>query len=382
MTVEAMQHAQNEALSDQASGRLDLAASAYARAIRIARRVYGVPTPDEFNLRNELVELESQRQRFDHALAIAKRTAALVDAAASCSHGSGFVRFRIRNLLALGGLRRLLGETSIDHPELEHALNLAREHLPRGDEDVLAATNNLAVAFKYCGRFDEALVLYRDALAAIEDDRSVVDPLALATLWHNLGGLYHSRGDLQDAEPASRRSWELALAALGPNHPRTHAESVAYAAVLDGLGRLDEAENRYRQALAFYKEFLGERHIETARVQHNLAALLVLKARWPEVRRLYLASAGIKKHLLGKASADLALTRVGIAGALVAMGRIPWARRMLCAARDALGRLVAADHPHLRLVDLRLADLPHGDPAPRQRAVPGTAWPASVAERE
>jgi tetratricopeptide (TPR) repeat protein len=375
-----MQRAQSEALSHLAAGRLDRAASAYARAIRAARRTFGVPSPDEINLRNELVDLESQRQRFDHALAIARRTAVLIDASASSSGGSDVVRFGIRNLIALGGLRRILGETSIDHPELERALALAKDHLPRGDADALVATNNLAVAYKYCGRFDEALILYRDALATLEDD-SRVDPLTLATLWHNLGGLHHSRGDLQAAEPASRRSWELALDALGPDHPRTHAESVAYAAVLDGIGRFDEAEARYRQALAFYLECLGERHVETSRVQHNLAALLVLKGRWPEVRRLYLSAATTKKRLLGKSSADLALTRVGLAGALASMGRIAWARRMLVAARDALSRLVTADHPHLRLVDQRIADLPRVELSSRRSRMQDAARLGTESER-
>lgn len=377
-----MQRAQAEASSEQAEGRLEGAASAYLRAIRAARRAYGTPSPDEMNLRNELVDVECERQRFDRALSIARRTAVLLEAATAWSENAQFVRFRIRNLVAVGGLRRLMGETSTDHPELARALDLARTHLPPGDADVLVATNNLAVAYKYCGRFDEALTLYRNAIAVVETVQPAIDQLAVATLWHNLGGLHHSRGDLHAAESASRRGWELALEALGPDHPRTHAESVAYAAVLDGIGRLDEAENRYRQALACYKEFFGERHIETARVQHNLAALLVLKERWPEVRRLYLAAAATKKRLLGKSSADLALTRVGLAGALAAMGRIAWARRALGAAREVLSGHVTSDHPHLRLIDQRLTDLACVEPAPRRSGMPDAAALGSVAERQ
>jgi hypothetical protein len=74
------------------------------------------------------------------------------------------------------------------------------------------------------------------------------DSLEATTLYHNIGGILHAKGDFLAAEQAGRKSWEILRRLLGEGDPRTQMDAVAYAAILDGLGRYEESETLYRGA--------------------------------------------------------------------------------------------------------------------------------------
>src|SRR6185503_12076061 len=81
---------------------------------------------------------------------------------------------------------------------------------------------------------------------------------SVAVIHHNLGGLFHARGDFAAGEPHARKAWELRRAAFGDEHPDTVADGAALAGVLDGLGRYAESEPHYRRALAVFGRLYGE----------------------------------------------------------------------------------------------------------------------------
>ena len=91
---------------------------------------------------------------------------------------------------------------------LREALVVAEESLGDSDPDVVTALNALGILHKYTGRFDEADAFYERAIRLAErvnpDDQSL-----LATLFHNIGGLAHARGDHAAGEAPARRSVEL-----------------------------------------------------------------------------------------------------------------------------------------------------------------------------
>src|SRR5207237_3169836 len=109
------------------------------------------------------------------------------------------------------------------------------ERYPGSDDlAVAAAANELGVLYKYMARFDEAEALYRRALRIVESCRGA-DDVEAATLWHNLGGVEHSRGRYALAEPAARRAAEIRSRALGIDHPAVAADQAALAAILSDL---------------------------------------------------------------------------------------------------------------------------------------------------
>src|SRR5207302_1865868 len=106
----------------------------------------------------------------------------------------------------------------------------------------------LGTVYKDAGRYDEAEALYRRALTIARPDG-----VAAASLWHNLAGLDHARGQYAAGEPAARRSVALRTAAVGPQHPSVAADQAALASLLAGQGKYAEAEALYREALSVFE---------------------------------------------------------------------------------------------------------------------------------
>lgn len=147
----------------------------------------------------------------------------------------------------LGGLHaqanrlREQGRYAESEALFRRALELAERLFDEDDVRLVSLLNNFAVLGKYSGNFDEAETCYRRALA-IAEKHPGENQVEVATLYHNLGGLAHARGDYENGEPLARRAVEIRAALLGPDHPHTLADPVAWARLLDGLKRYDETE--------------------------------------------------------------------------------------------------------------------------------------------
>ncbi len=271
------------------------------KALRLRERDCGGSSPELADLLNDLAEIELERQKFAEALAFAER-------AQSIERASGTtVRTRMKTLALAGAIRRIQGDYAHAQRDLQQALAISVAEFGGRSEETAEAQNNLAVLYKYWGRFPEGLKLYRQALKsmiAIHGEQS----LPSATVYHNLGGILHARGDFAEAEKPARKAWEISRNLLGENDARTMLDATAYAGVLDGLKRYDESEPIYRRALARFERLYGPRHYEVAATLHNLAAVLVERGRHREAERFYRRALAIQRRLLGNDSPDVALT--------------------------------------------------------------------------
>ena len=163
-----------------------------------------------------------------------------VDIAEGLSGPPELALLRVRALESLAASLRIQGRYHEAETVFRRALAEAEEEFGPSSGPVADVLGGLGVTFKYAGRFDEAESLFRRAIAIVESGDA--DPSALATLYHNFGGLEHARGNYEAAEPLARRSVELREQAFGPAHPDAAADRAALAAIVDALGRHDEAE--------------------------------------------------------------------------------------------------------------------------------------------
>lgn len=232
------------------------------------------------------------------------------------------------------------------------ALALAEERLPAGDPLIAEALNELGVIHKFQGRYDDAEPLYRRALALAESADMLDDA---ATLYHNLGGLAHARGDHATGEPLARRSVELREATLGREHPTTAADRAAWGALLEGLDRLTEAEQAYREALAVFEATLGPGSLEAASALTALGGVLHQRAHLDDAERAYRRALEIRQSLLSATHFDLAMTLNNLGMLLVERGALDEARGLLARAHDAFRAGLGAAHPHTQAVARNLA---------------------------
>jgi tetratricopeptide (TPR) repeat protein len=346
MNTERAVELQEQAWNLQAEGKLDEAASAVLKALLLLEESGEASSPDAANLLNDLAEIESERQNFHDALALAERAQLVEDKLGDSFAGEGAAQIRARTMGLIGEICRTRGDYVRAEASLKEALRIVATEFGEASEPVADARNNLAVLYKACGRFDEGLGLYQQALNSIVKLHGE-DCLSGTVIYHNIGGILHSKGDFASAEQPGRRAWEISRRLLGEDDPRTLFDAVAYAAILDGLQRYDESEAIYRRALAVFGKTFGPEHYEVASNLHNLAAVLCARGDLDEAEKLYRRALAIKEKLLGAESPDAALTRNNLGALLNLKGRPREAAAMLQSAVETLQSRLAPDHPHL-----------------------------------
>jgi len=172
--------------------------------------------------------------------------------------------------------------------------------------------NNYGVLCKYWGKFEEGERTYLRALELLETTFGKESP-ETATLYHNLGGLEHTRGNFAKGEPLARKAYEIRRAALGEEHEATIADAVAWGGLLDGLERYEESMPTYVRALAYYEVRFGNDHFEVAATLNNLgmgqAAMGDLDGATATMQRCL----EIKRKLFGEQHPEYILTQKNLA---------------------------------------------------------------------
>jgi len=230
MTVERAIELQEQSWNLQAEGKLEEAFCACREALRLMEQAEGADSPDVANLLNDLAEIEQERERFAEALALAERARSIEDVLGERFTGNDAARIRIRTLSLAGDTRRIQGDYAQAECDLKKTLAISVAEFGEASEEAAEARNNLAVLYKYCGRFDDGLKLYTQALASILATHGE-ESLASATIHHNIGGILHARGDFAPAEEPARKAWEISRRLLGEDDPQTMLDAAAYAAV-------------------------------------------------------------------------------------------------------------------------------------------------------
>lgn len=306
------------------------------------RPIAEAPTPRAaFRLFTAGAEFE-QRGDYAQAADCARRALAIIEPLAAADPTESRQLILLRALGLLGTALRQQGAYAEAEPPLVRAVDLA-ESMPERPERAAGAWNNLGVLCKFAGWFDRGADAYQRAL---DRAHTVADPVArdltAATILHNVGGLDHARGRFADAEEPSRRAWEIRRAHLDEDDPAVLADAVAYAAVLDGLGRYAESRPIYERALAVYERIFGPEHYETASTLHNLALVERAEGRLERAAGLARRAYAIKVKLLGRNHPDTALSAMNLAS----FGP-PDASSLLAEALPALESALAPDHPHI-----------------------------------
>ncbi|WP_374409324.1 CHAT domain-containing protein [Hydrogenophaga sp.] len=102
-----------------------------------------------------------------------------------------------------------------------------------------------------------------------------------------MAGLYKAMGRYDEALPLYRRALAIDEKALGANHPDTAIDLNNLAGLYESMGRYDEALPLYRRALAIKEKALGADHASTATSLNNLAGLYKAMGRYDEALPLY-----------------------------------------------------------------------------------------------
>ena len=169
-----------------------------------------------------------------------------------------------------------------------------------GPESVEVATELKALgdAFYAAGKYDQALPLFRRALAILE---KVLGPehVRTAIALNNLAGLYKKLGQYDKALSLYERSLAIFEKVLGPEHDRTATRLNDLALLYKTLGQYDKVLPLYERSLAIRERVLGPEHDRTATALNNLAGLYKTLGQYDQVLPLYERSLAIREKVLG-----------------------------------------------------------------------------------
>ena len=175
-----------------------------------------------------------------------------------------------------------------------------------GRPDLPAELNERGLRCKAAGRLTEARQCYERArdLLRLEEP---VDYSALATVYHNLGGIAFVLGAYASGELMARKGIALRLqAAKGPE--ALAADLIALAALIGGQDRFDEAEQLYRSGLTVLRATPHASRAEIAVALHGLGVQYARRGRRRRALRFLRRAARIKVETLGPAHPSLELT--------------------------------------------------------------------------
>lgn len=307
------------------------------RALALLVPALGPRHPDVANVQLELSGTFQDRGEIAEAIPLCEEALASLGRARCGVDGD---RLRCAALGQLGGLLVAAGRYGEARGLWARAVRLAEQKLGRTEQ--LGALNGLGVASKHLGRLDDAEAAYRRALRLAHRAHQ---PLVLATLYHNLGGLEHARGRYARGAPLARRGLDLRVATVGPTHVSVAADKAALASLLVGTGELDGAEALYREALDLFGRAYGPRHFEVGFNLGNLAALAQQRGRRAEAARLYQRALGIQEEAAGRSHPYLALLLENFAALRVDQGRTAEATALYRRAVAVYTRALGARHP-------------------------------------
>jgi amino acid adenylation domain-containing protein len=325
------------------AGELEEAAAAAVASLELLSDCGAGDDPDAANVLLLLGYVRERQGRYADAAAAAGRALSVMEAHADAP-GAEIAQLRVQALVAVGNLEAGFGRLAAAETRLLEAVWVAERALGDDHVELAVALNALGVTYKAAARLDDSQRAYERALGILSGQR-VPDPVALAALYHNVGGLAFARGEAARGIEWAERGVRLRIASVGENTVESASQLAALAALYDLAGLHDVAEEAYRAALAVIECRLGPDHVEVGRICSNVGVIVARRGDLASAERLYRRALAIKRRVLGGGHPDVALTLHNLGVLLVAAGRRAEAIETLQRAGAILASSVTDAHP-------------------------------------
>ena len=155
-------------------------------------------------------------------------------------------------------------------------------------------------------RSQEALLLFKQALAIVEKDRGSQHPDTARSL-ANIARCYWGMRDYAKALPLYERALAIREKALGPQHPETVTNLDDLASVYGNMCDYERALPLRERALANYEKALGPQDPETAGKMMALGATYRWMSDYAKALPLYERALAIREKALGPQHPDVAI---------------------------------------------------------------------------
>ena len=230
-----------------------------------------------------------------------------------------------------------------------HAVALYGASYGVNDARTLQARANLATAYLYDGRVNEAVAEYEGALGAARAALDPADPVVLSTMnglamaYVDMERLKEARTLLEELVPAMERS-------MGAEHPHTLETKNNFGWVLYTLGEHEAAERTISVTLAAQRRVLGPEAVPTLSTLNNLALTYRALGRLDDAEAAHREECAIGRRTMGDAHPEVLISMLNLSRVLVAANKQAEAAVLLADALDKARDALPPVHPLLAAI--------------------------------
>ncbi len=222
--------------------------------------------------------------------------------------------------LTIGFVYREIGELSVAEKVLIPALELAKRVYGNDSEELASAMDEYANSIAAVGRYAEALPLYEQTHALLEQ-LFHGDHASKATSLNNYAVCLQSLGRLDEALLKFEEALAIKKRLFPPRDSQLAGTLANIAGCLDAMGRSSDSLPKHEEALeTLQKNFPGD-HPDVATVLNNLATCLTELGRWDEALPRYEQSLAMRRRLFPEGHPDIASGLNNLASCLNDLGR-------------------------------------------------------------
>lgn len=185
--------------------------------------------------------------------------------------------------------------------------------------------------------YDKYLLAYKNS--------SVQDPLAVASVYSNMGVAYCLAGDYASALKFLLGALDQYKGILGEEHPDTAGAYINIAAIYAGMGNQKAALENYNQALAFGNTSLGKNHPSIAKAYSGIALIYQSQGIHEKALEMFSKALLIQEKVLGDKHPDTAMTYGCIADVYKANRNYSKALEFALRAYILLEKTYISNHP-------------------------------------
>lgn len=238
--------------------------------------------------------------------------------------------------------------------EFETALNASRAAFGLENEETLSVMNGLSMTYVDMDRLPEARALLEEALPLVDAVIGPEDPKSLNTKG-NLGWVLYVMGEHERAEKLISATLEVQRRVLGPEATDTLSTLNNLALTYRALGRLEEAEAAHREEWTIAQRKMGDAHPEVLISQLNLIRVLVSAGKRDELEPLLADALAKARTALPPVHPLLAAITTAAGEAALANGRRDEARTLFLQTRHIYEQMFEPGHPKFEGIDKLLA---------------------------
>ena len=189
-----------------------------------------------------------------------------------------------RNLADFLALRRDDGDSDEAIVLLQKIISIERES---GSNELATTLNLLGTLMASEKRFDEAIVLYEEALNLFNEVDGAQNPMSTATVLNNLGDLENTRGNPDKARDWLEQCLQIRQRTLPPDHPLLAVTMDNLAKALAAEDSMSEATTYFERALTIRARVFGNDHPETNNTRVNWGTYLFQNKQFDKAGPLF-----------------------------------------------------------------------------------------------